>query len=293
MKKLLLLLPTLLLCLASCEKVETDLPQIGDGVTENGEARKRFTFHVKGDFTTNYDEMTRAAVRLENDNTAGVTDIWVLDYVNDALVQTVHQSSTDEGFGSVPMSLTYGHHDIKFIASKGEGASLTTSALSWQKVKDTFVLDYPVDVVASSNGNRAPELKRAISGLKIVISDEVPADAKTLSLTLGSRSQTLTLPDLSALPYTESSVDLDVTSLVGKSGKAVACYTLAGDEEWTSTASISVKRADGSVITAYDLPDVKLKRNRMTVLTGEVFNRTSGFSVVIDSEWEEDYSVNF
>lgn len=295
MKKLLLLVSTLLLCLASCEKVETDLPQIGDGVTENGEAVKRFTFHVKGDFTTNFEDMTRSAVRIENENKAGITDIWVLDYVNGVCVQSVHQGSTqsDITFGSVPMSLTYGHHDIKFIASKGEGASLTESAISWTKIKDTFTLDYPVDVVASSNGNRAPELARAISGLKITITDEIPAEAKTMCVTLGSRSQTITLPTLSALPYTESTVDLDVTSLVGKTNASVICYTLAGDEEWTSTASLAVKRADGTVITSLDLPDVQLKRNRMTVITGEVFNRTNGFHVAIDSEWDADYPMTF
>lgn len=296
MRKLFLLLPTLLLCLASCEKVETDLPQIGDGVTENGEAVKRFTFHVKGDFTRSFEEMTRAAVRLENDNSAGVTDLWVLDYdASGKLVQQVHQTSTQEGitFGSVAMSLTYGHHDVKFIASKGTEPALTTTALSWSRVKDTFVLDYPVDVVASSNGNRAPELARAISGLKIVISDAIPQDAKTVVLTLGKRSQSLTLPGLSALPYSESSAEVDCSANRGVKNAAVAIYTLAGDEEWTSTASISVKREDGSVITSFDLPEVTLKKNRMTTLTGEVFNRTSGFSVAVDTSWEEDYSVNF
>lgn len=278
---------------ASCEHIELseDLAE-----TEQGEIvkTKAFTFHVKGAFETCYDEMgTRAGVRLEENNTAGVTDLWVMDYVDGVLVQQVHQSPNDASFGTVKMSLTYGHHDIKFVASKGEGVSLSSSAISWAKVKDTFTLDYPVDVVASSNGNRAPELKRAISGLRVVIADAIPTDAKTITLTLGSRSQSLTLPALSALPYSESSVELDCTSNRGVSGASASIYTLAGDEEWQSTASISVKREDGTVITAFDLPEVTLKKNRMTALTGEVFNRTSGFSVAVDTSWEEDYSVNF
>lgn len=282
--------------LTACQKV--DLPsaeEIGGGNFENSQVTKQFTFHVKGDFTTNYDDMTRAAVRIEENNTAGITDIWVLDYVNGALVQQVHQGSTQTGitFGSVPMNLTYGHHDIKLIASKGTDPVLTATALTWGRIKDTFVLDYPVDVVASSNGNRAPELKRAVSGLKVVMTDAVPQDAKWIVLTLGSRSQSLTLPALSALPYSESSVELDCSSNRGVKNASATIYTLAGDEEWTSTASISVKREDGSVITSFDLPEVVLRKNRITTLTGEVFNRTSGFHVAIDSEWEEDYSVNF
>ena len=280
--------------LTACQKV--DLPsaeEIGGGNFETSQVTKQFTFHVKGDFSTAYDEMTRAAVRIEENNTAGITDIWVLDYVNGALVQQVHQGSTQTGitFGSVPMALTYGHHDIKLIASKGTGPVLTSTALTWGRVKDTFTLDYPVDVVASSNGNRAPELKRAVSGLKVVMTDAVPQDAKWIVLTLGSRSQSLTLPALSALPYSESPVELDCSGNRGVKNASATIYTLAGDEEWTSTASISVKREDGSVITSFDLPEVVLRKNRITTLTGEVFNRTSGFSVAIDDVWDEPVNV--
>lgn len=284
--------------LAACEKISVDAmdgENGGGGNFENASLSKPFTFHVKGDFTTNYDDMTRAAVRLEEKNEAGVTDVWVLDYVDGVLVQSAHQSSTQTGitFGSVPMALTYGHHDIKLIASKGTDAVLTASALTWGRVKDTFVKDYPVYVVASSNGNRAPELARAISGLKVVISDAIPQDAKYVVLTLGKRSQSLTLPGLSALPYSESSAEIDCSGSRGAKDVAVAIYTLAGDEEWASTASISVKKEDGTVITSFDLPEVTLKRNRMTVLTGEVFNRTSGFSVAIDNTWDADLTDTF
>lgn len=186
------------------------------------------------------------------------------------------------------MNLAYGHHDVKIIASRGELPELTDDALTWGRVKDTYAIDYPVDVVASSNGNRSPELKRAISGLRVVISDEIPTNAKWIVLTLGKRSQALTLPALSALPYGESSVELDCTGSRGVKNAQAAIYTLAGEEEWTSTAHIAVKDATGKVITSFDLPDVTLKKNRMTVLTGEVFNRQNGFTVSLDDAWDTD-----
>ncbi|MBQ0121179.1 MAG: hypothetical protein KBT13_08700 [Bacteroidales bacterium] len=45
---------------------------------ENENLTKMFTFNVKGAFETQYDDMTRA-VSLSENNTAGVTDLWVLD----------------------------------------------------------------------------------------------------------------------------------------------------------------------------------------------------------------------
>lgn len=281
----------MMLALSSCYSPIHDNEET---ITETTEPTKAFTFHVKGDFTTNYEDMTRAAIRLEDNNTAGMTDLWVLDYCEDGtLVQQVHQSSTDDGFGSVPMNLTYGKHDIKFVASKGTSPSLTDNALSWTKAHDTFTLSYPVDVVASSNGNRAPELKRSVSGLKVIISDAIPANAKTIILTLGKRSQSLNLPDLTAATYSQSSVELDCTSNRGVSGASAAIYTLANNEEWTSSASITVKDAQGAVITSVTMPDVELRKNRMTTLTGEVFNRTNGFSVSIDNTWDNDLELTF
>ena len=281
-KKITFILALALTVLPSCSKLFQ--PDSTAGLPS-----KSFTFHVKGTFDTNYEDMTKAATRLENGNTAGLTDLWVLDYSEDgSLLQQTHQSSTDADFGTVSMELTYGHHDIKFIASKGAGASLTDEGISWTKVGDTFALDYAVDVVVSSNGNRAPELKRVISGLKITINDEIPATATKAVLTLGKRSQSLTLPELSALPYEQSGAELDITGLAGKTGRQVAIYSLAdGDDEWESTASIEVLNASGARLTYVEIPTVKLKRNRMTVLSGDLFNRSSGFEVNILSDWDE------
>ena len=136
MKKI-LLMAAMLAALTACEHYEFTEETTND----KGEivASKAFTFHLKGDFTTSFEEMTRAAVRLENDNTAGITDIWVLDYQDGKLLQQVHQVASDADFGHPQMNLAYGEHNIKFVASKGLNPTLTASALTWAKVLDTFV----------------------------------------------------------------------------------------------------------------------------------------------------------
>lgn len=287
--------------LAACQKVELADEPNGGGNSE--EPTKAFTFHLKGDFSTAYEDMTRAAVRLENDNTAGVTDVWVLDYSplptspdgEGVLVQSVHQHVGDNGFGSVPMSLTYGHHDIKLIAAKGADPALTASALSWGRVKDTFVLDYPVDVVASSNGNRAPELKRAVSGVKLVVTDVAPANAKEITVEY-ERSQSLALPSLVAGAAAVSGVTNSVPDgwkSATTEEKAFSVYTLCPTDEMTTDVHVKVVATDGSVISDFTIEDVSLKKNRMTVLTGECFGRGSGFSVAIDDTWDEPLNSTF
>lgn len=289
MKKI-LLMATMLATLTACEHYEfTDEP-----TNDKGEivASKAFTFHVKGDFATAYEEMTRAAVRLENDNTAGITDIWVLDYQDGKLVQQVHQTASDADFGHPNMNLTYGHHDVKFIAAKGTEASLTASAISWGRVKDTFVLDYPVDVAASTNGNRAPELKRVVSGVTLVMTDNVPANAKSITLEY-DRSQSLALPSLVPGALSMSGVTNDIpASWVGQTG-TFSVYTLCPTDEFTTDVHVVVTAKDGTTISDFTIPGVSLKKNRMTTLTGECFGRGSGFSVSIDAAWDDAINVEF
>lgn len=107
MKKI-LLMATMLATLTACDHYEFTEETTND----KGEivASKAFTFHLKGDFNTSFEEMTRAAVRLENDNTAGITDIWVLDYQDGKLLQQVHQVASDADFGHPHMNLEYGEH---------------------------------------------------------------------------------------------------------------------------------------------------------------------------------------
>lgn len=308
-------------CLSSCFHA-------ADSALAEDAPTKQFTFHVKGDFATSYEDFTkgcatkasnegatraatvpsaspegesatRAASRLEATNAARLADLWVLDYdSNGTLLQVVHQDSAQTGFGSVPMSLTYGNHNIVFVASKGTSPSLsatvgsTSGSLSWQKAHDTFTLNYPVEVTASSNGNRAPELHRAVSGLKVVMTDPVPANAKSIRVEY-MRSQSLSLPSLTAAAVSLSGVENDFpASWVGQTG-AFTVYTLCPQDEMQTSVHILVTAKDGSTLSDFTVPDVPLKRNRLTTLTGEVFNRTSGFSVCVDSEWDTPLEVTF
>lgn len=64
--------------------------------------------------------------------------------------------------------------------------------------------------------------------------------------------------------------------------------TVSEEDMWPIRFSKSTHhrvRADGSVLTSFSLPDVSLRRNRLTTLTGEVFNRSNGFTITVDDQW--------
>lgn len=293
MKKTIIMAFAAIMALTACQHY-----QLGEDETiKDGDVSKRekiFTFHVRGEFTTGYEDMgTRASVLLDGQNTAGITDLWVLDYQDGILMQQVHQVSTDAGFGAPKMALTYGHHDIKLVAAKGSEPLLTASALTWGRVKDTFVLDYPVDVVASSNGNRAPELKRAVGGVKLVMTDAVPANAQEIELTM-LRSQTLMLPSLAASAVAASSVINEFpTSWVGSTNVTMTVYTLCPSDEMVTDIAVVILDNAGNSISEFTIDGVEIRKNRITTLSGEVFSRGNGFSVSIDDSWDAPLDVEF
>lgn len=279
--------------LSACQNVTTTMVNENENENMEQQLQKMFTFHVKGAFSQSQEEMGRAAVRLEEDNTAKLTDLWVLDYVDGTCQQTVHQVSTDADFGHPQMALTYGHHDIKFIASKGAEPVLSAIALSWTKVLDTFCLDYPVDVTASSNGNRAPELKRRVAGIRVVMTDEIPQEANTVDVTW-HKVNTLLIPSLACATGGVGTVSLTFPqSYLGQTGKDFSVYTISGDDMQPTDVILSFKDKDGKVLSSVTIPDVEVMENRMTVLKGECFGRGSGFSVSVDDTWLEDDVVEF
>ena len=267
----------------------------GDVIETDTSVSKAFTFHVKGDFAAIQEDMTRASVRLENDNSAALTDLWVLDYNEDGdLLQEKHQSSTDSDFGHPSLNLTYGHHDVKFIVSKGGKPSKAGTGITWSKVNDTYCLDYPVDVAASSNGNRAPELKRCIAGVTIENTDAIPANAKQMEVTIINRYSTLTLPGLTGSnPVSYTNTFTYLATDAGTTGLRLNTYTLCPDETFSVNVQVRVIGNDNSVISEFAVNDVALKVNRKTVLKGECFDRSNGFSVSINDAWDEADVIMF
>lgn len=255
----------------------------------NSVNQKLVTFNIQGDFTRNYEDMSRASA-----TDAGMTDIWAFDYVDGILKQQVHQSSTSADFGTIQLPMSYGEHSVKFVASKGDAPVLSGSPLSitWAKPKDTFTLDYPVTVAPSDNGARTPQLQRAVSAVKLLFTDKVPADASEIQITI-DRSTSLNISTLTAgtvAPGTNALIF--PASWAGKSGGEITTYTLCDDEMITDVSVLALD-TDGNSISTFTVSDVTLKRNRITTLKGEVFSRGSAFTVSVDDTWDEGIEVIF
>ncbi len=267
-----------------------------NGGVESDIPSKKFTFTMKGDFgSPSFDEgddsqnSSRRASYLQADG-RDMTDVWVLDYVDGVLVQQLHQEdNTAEDFGKPVMQLAYGSHHVYFIASRGANPTLNTTGgtVTWERPSDTFYKDYAVDVVATSNGNRAVTLERVATKLKLTIEDEVPAGCAEVAVTPDVWYYGWDYVHGSAVAQQQTERVVTVpSSLVGTTGQlVVTIYGLSGVTEWMTNVSISGRTSTLSVIGSASIVGAPFKANRATEYSGNLYGSGGLINVGLNSTW--------
>lgn len=215
---------------------------------------------------------------------AGMTDLWVYD--NGTLSR--HLTPSDADFAAPQMVLDYGQHTLSIVASKGENPTATATAITWTKAKDTYAQSVTLDVAANTASTQSVTLGRRVACVRVVSTDAIPATAHHATLTL-TLSDQLTLATLQGTqPQTATRTITIPTTLVGQTGTFEAYTLCPSAAAWTTTLEVNVYASDNSVISHFVVPNVPLQQNHRTVLTGEVYGRTSGMTITLDDAWEED-----
>ena len=295
MKKRMFVFAALLICLAACEKENLTYDNIVEGEESevlNGPTKK-FTFTVKGEFESATFQanstMFRAPVYLSGDGSA-MTDLWVFDFMNNKCVQSIHQVSTDENWGKPQMSLAYGTHHVYFVASRGDTPTLDDEnhIIVWGIPKDTFWKDYGVEVVSTSNGNRAVTLDRVATKLKISVMDEVPSTLGEIAVTPEKWYYGLDYKTGDAVSAQKKERTVTVPeSYYGTTGRLVAnFFGISSADEWTTNIQVEARGTDGSVLGKASITGAPFKRNRSTEYSGNLFASGGGFDVSISEDWD-------
>lgn len=290
MRKNIFMLMSIAAVLTACERNTDDI------IADRGS--KSVTFAVQGDFNSpafEYGGATRAALTADN---KAMTDLWVLDYQNGSLVQQLHQVSTDEDFGEPTIDLAIGDHHVYFVASRGEGVTLSTAdhKLTWTKPLDTFYKDYTISVSSGTSSTLTVALDRVMTKLSITFLDEIPADIASITVT--PSKWYLGFDYVSGLPTYMVADDPHVfnipASYVGTSGRlSTNTYGFSSSTEWTANISIIARDADDDIIGQAEITSAPFLSNRVTAYSGNLFVNAGGFSISLNSDWSADYTATW
>ena len=279
MKKIAMALASALMML-SCTSDEPQNEQ------PTGWESKTITFTF-GDVITQH-AMTRADV-----SSLDLTDLWMFDYVGDELQQTIHQSSSDEGFGAISASMGYGEHTLYFVASRGTTPTSDTDVqtITWVKPSDTYWATASVTVSPSSASSQTVTLSRVATRLRITVNDEVPAGAAKFVITpaqwyYGINYSTGNGIALSANQPREVNIP---SSYIGTSGQlAIAIFGFVPSADYQTDITAALKASDDSTLGSVTLGNVTLSKNITTAYSGGILGTSKAFTLSADDTWVDE-----
>ena len=276
MKKMLLMAVAVAM-LTSCSK----------DVTEEIAGAKKVAFDVQGNW--NSPVFTRGSLSADGKE---MTDLWLFDYVDGVLVQTLHQVSTDADFGTPAPTLAYGEHRIYFVASRGVSPVINGTVISWGSIRDTFWKSMAVSVGGASASAYSVALDRVVTKLKITATDAVPDGTATVVVLPGTwyaGIDYLTGQPADMRDNEEMSVAVP-DSYIGTTGLSVSFFGFSSAVEWTTPLTVSARDADNDIIGMVNVAAAPFMANRATEFSGSLFSTSGAFTITLNDEWAEPWT---
>lgn len=250
--------------------------------------------------------MTRAALSA---NGKELTDLYILDYdkATGKLLQVLHQTSTAADFAEPDLTLDYGEHVLKVVATRSTEPTLwDAQKISWQvepniltpviatqpvmltstKTSDTFGAEKEVSVGIGKATTVSIALDRLVAKLVVKSTDVFPDDATTIAMDL-QEHRTLSWATMDVIEAVKNQRVTDVSSLRGTTGTVLSFFMLAPKDGYTTDVTLTMNRAEGSPYSTITVPSVPLERNKVTTVTGSLYGHEQGFLVSVNDAWSE------
>lgn len=257
---------------------------------------KEITFSVDGDFLSPIFRTPTTRASLVADGVE-MTDLWVLDYMDGVLVQSMHQVKTDADWGTPKLSLAYGSHHVYFVAARGDNPTLDESGhtITWEKPKDTFWLDEAVNVTQTTTSTRSVTLNRVATKLKVTVKDEVPEACAQITIKPSTWYCGFDyLNGLAVGATNETRVITVPASYAGTTGSlSASIFGLSDTDEWTTDILLQSLTDDGTVLGQATITNAPFKRNRATEYSGNLFGSGGGMDVNLNDTWEQAFTAEW
>lgn len=256
-------------------------------VTEEIAGAKKVAFDVQGNW--NSPVFTRGSLSADGKE---MTDLWLFDYVDGVLVQTVHQVSTDADFGTPAPTLSYGEHRIYFVVSRGTSPVINGTVISWGSIRDTFWKAMSVTVGGASSSAYSVALDRVVTKLRIAATDAVPDGTATVVVLPGkwyAGLDYLTGQPADMRDNEEMSVAVP-DSYIGTTGLSVSFFGFSSAVEWTTPLTVSARDADNDIIGMVNVAAAPFMANRATEFSGSLFSTSGAFTITLNDEWAEPWT---
>lgn len=250
--------------------------------------------------------MTRAALTA---NGKALTDLYILDYDKKTgkLLQVLHQTSTAEDFAEPDLTLDYGEHVLKVVATRSQEPTLWDAGNNtWQvepniltpvtatqpvmltstKTSDTFGAEKEVSVGIGTAATVSITLDRLVAKLVVNSTDVFPDDCTTIALDF-QEHRTLSWTTMDVTEAVDNQRITDVSTLRGTTGTVISFFVLAPKDGYNTDVTITTNRTEGDPYSTITVLGVTLERNKVTTISGPIYGHEQGFQVTVNDTWSE------
>lgn len=257
--------------------------------------------------------LTRAALTAEG---KALTDLFIFDYDKETgtLLQVLHQTSDAEDFADPDLTLDYGEHTLKVIATRSTSPTLLDAGgadwavsdnvltavdeslpavLTSAKTSDTFGAVQDI-TVGTGKQSASIALNRIVAQLVVAPTDVYPDDAGDINTSLDEyRAFSWQTFDVTEAAKNQRVYDASVNA--GKQNRSIAYYVLVPAQGYTSDVSFVVgRRGSDKPYAEILVPGVKLERNKITTISGSFYHHQKVVSVTVEDAWNSegnDYEI--
>ena len=213
------------------------------------------------------------------------------------------KESMPEGatFGNFSLDLPLGSYTmvvLGYVLYDDDALTLTSPTQAEYTVnapRETFAATQTVNVTSTTALNLSATLNRIVSQLKVISSDNRTANVEKVRMTFAAGGKRFSPTSGLATVNTGFSNTVGIGTAVGARSGSVSNLFLDTDEQ-DIDVTIETLDADGNTVFSTVVHDVPFKRNRITKLTGAIYDvsasATAG-SFEVNTEWLDDYSDTF
>ena len=250
--------------------------------------------------------MSRAALSA---NGKALTDLYILYYdkATGKLLQVLHQTSTAADFAEPDLTLDYGEHVLKVVATRSQEPTLWDAGkntwtvepniltpvtatqpvmLTSTKTSDTFGAEKEVSVGIGTAATVSITLDRLVAKLVVNSTDAFPDDCTTIALDF-QEHRTLSWATMDVTEAVNNQRIVDVANLRGTTGTVLSYLVLAPKDGYQTDITLTTNRTEGNPYSTITVPGVTLERNKVTTITGPIYGHGQGFQVTVNDAWSE------
>ena len=248
---------------------------------------------------------TRAALTA---NSKALTDLYILDYdkATGKLLQVLHQTSTATDFAEPDLTLDYGDHTLKVVATRSQEPTLWDAGnITWPiepniltpitatqpvmltstKTSDTFGAEKDVSVGAgTATVNIA--LDRLVAKLSVNSTDVFPDDCTTITLDF-QEHKALSWATMDVIAAVGNQRISDVQHLRGTTDNTLSYFLLVPKAGYKTDITFTMNSTDAPYATI-TIPDVPFERNKITTITGSLYSHQQRMTMTVNDEWNSE-----